>query len=473
MKASVTLGRPFGITIGAHWSLFAFGLLAAWSLASGFESGLPGYGTATYWAVSVAVVVLFFGGLIIHELAHALVARRHGLEVETITLWILGGMATALEGPGHGQGGAADRGRRTAGQPRCGVAHVRRGSRRVGPHRCPRADLRSGAGWPSPPPCSPCSTCCRLARWTAAASSPPSSGCARRTRREPPMAAAQVSTVVGWLLVAAGAWLLFAFGRVQRRVVRAHRLDRGRRLDRRSPARPLAHRAARPALPRRDGAAAAEHPGGDDRPRPRARPGQRGAGAAARREGCGWRRRRRAVDLRCQPGRLHPPGHPGRRSGQAAGRDGRRRPGRRRERGALRRRAAVAGARAGRRRHASSARSVRTSCRAGPPTTTSPVGRRRAAPGRRATVPVPLTTTRRAVTPGSTATRTASRRARRCPRRGPRTGSRRDRPGRQAATRLGGRRRPPMWRSQFRLTDGKMWPPGVPVAPRRTILAVT
>ena len=99
MKASVTLGRPFGITIGAHWSLFAFGLLAAWSLASGFETGLPGYGTATYWAVGVAVVVLFFGGLIIHELAHALVARAHGLEVETITLWILGGMAMLSKDP--------------------------------------------------------------------------------------------------------------------------------------------------------------------------------------------------------------------------------------------------------------------------------------------------------------------------------------------------------------------------------------
>ena len=30
MKASVTLGRPFGITIGAHWSLFVFGLLAVY-----------------------------------------------------------------------------------------------------------------------------------------------------------------------------------------------------------------------------------------------------------------------------------------------------------------------------------------------------------------------------------------------------------------------------------------------------------
>jgi len=93
MKPSFTLGRPFGINVGAHWSLLAFGLLAMWTLAGSFSTALPGYGDSTYWVTAGLVVVLFIGGLVVHELAHALVARRHGIEVEGITLWILGGLA--------------------------------------------------------------------------------------------------------------------------------------------------------------------------------------------------------------------------------------------------------------------------------------------------------------------------------------------------------------------------------------------
>jgi Zn-dependent protease len=99
MKPSFTLGRPFGINVGAHWSLLAFGLLAMWTLAGSFSTALPGYGDSTYWVTAGLVVVLFIGGLVVHELAHALVARRHGIEVEGITLWILGGLAKLSREP--------------------------------------------------------------------------------------------------------------------------------------------------------------------------------------------------------------------------------------------------------------------------------------------------------------------------------------------------------------------------------------
>jgi Zn-dependent protease len=99
MKASFTLGRPFGINVGAHWSLLAFGLLAMWTLAEGFAGSLPGYASSTYWVTAGFVVVLFVAGLVVHELAHALVARRKGIEVEGITLWILGGLARLSSEP--------------------------------------------------------------------------------------------------------------------------------------------------------------------------------------------------------------------------------------------------------------------------------------------------------------------------------------------------------------------------------------
>jgi Zn-dependent protease len=99
MRSSFTLGRPFGIEVGAHWSLLAFAALGAWSLSGALELAHPGYASSTYWTTSAVIVGLFLAGVVVHELAHALVARRHGIEVERITLWILGGMAQLSKEP--------------------------------------------------------------------------------------------------------------------------------------------------------------------------------------------------------------------------------------------------------------------------------------------------------------------------------------------------------------------------------------
>ena len=370
MKASVTLGRPFGITVGAHWSLFAFGLLAAWSLASGFEAGLPGYGTGH-----------LLGGRrrgrravlrrADHPRAgprprrapprprgrdhHALDPRRHG---------------HAVEGPRLGQGRAADRGRRPAGQLRRRAADVRWRRRRGGPDGCTRPDLRARVAGASPPPCWPSSTCCRPARWTAAASSPPSSGCARRTRRgrrwPPPRcrrsSAGCWSAPACWLLFAFGAfsgvwfaligWIVIAASTADRRLALWRTALRGLRFrDVMGPPPP----SIPAAMTVRDLVLGA---------------GRRGARAAARRQGRRRRRRRRAVDLRRQPGRLHPSGHPGRRSGQAA----RRLRGRRAPTTTSARPSAVASLRLPVLVQAGDGSVVGqvapTSCRAGPPTTT-------------------------------------------------------------------------------------------------------
>jgi Zn-dependent protease len=94
VNASLSLGRIAGIRIGVNWSwLIAFALIA-WSLAvTVFPSQNPGLSDAAYLAMALVATVLFFVSLLAHELGHAFTARREGMEIEGITLWLFGGVA--------------------------------------------------------------------------------------------------------------------------------------------------------------------------------------------------------------------------------------------------------------------------------------------------------------------------------------------------------------------------------------------
>jgi Zn-dependent protease/CBS domain-containing protein len=88
------LGRIAGIRVALHWSWLAVFALVAWTLATSvFPSWNPGLGDATYWAMAAVAAVLFFASILLHELGHALQARREGLEIDGITLWLFGGVA--------------------------------------------------------------------------------------------------------------------------------------------------------------------------------------------------------------------------------------------------------------------------------------------------------------------------------------------------------------------------------------------
>ncbi|HEU4481104.1 MAG TPA: site-2 protease family protein, partial [Actinomycetota bacterium] len=94
MTSTFTFIRVRGIPIGAHWTwLFVFGLVV-WSLTSSlFPGAYPGLADGTYLAMGVAAGVLFFVSVLLHELGHALQAVRDDMEIEGITLWLLGGVA--------------------------------------------------------------------------------------------------------------------------------------------------------------------------------------------------------------------------------------------------------------------------------------------------------------------------------------------------------------------------------------------
>ena len=89
------LGRIFGIPIYAHYSWLPVFPFYAWAIASGLlPRQAPDLSTAQYWLLGVLTTLLLFVSVLVHELAHALMARAEGLGTGNITLYMFGGLAT-------------------------------------------------------------------------------------------------------------------------------------------------------------------------------------------------------------------------------------------------------------------------------------------------------------------------------------------------------------------------------------------
>ncbi|WP_019813290.1 site-2 protease family protein [Saccharomonospora saliphila] len=94
MRSTVPLGTLAGVRVGVHWSVL--GILAVLVVALGTARWpllVPGYPTGAYVGAALVAALLFLLSLLAHELSHAVVARRNGIEVDEITLWLLGGIA--------------------------------------------------------------------------------------------------------------------------------------------------------------------------------------------------------------------------------------------------------------------------------------------------------------------------------------------------------------------------------------------
>ncbi|GHE14983.1 site-2 protease family protein [Streptomyces alanosinicus] len=98
MDETLSLGRIAGVRVGLHWSVLVIVALVTVALANGrFPAAHPGHSPFAYWALAVLTALVFLVSLLAHELAHAVVARRDGVQVEGITLGMLGG-AVRLRG---------------------------------------------------------------------------------------------------------------------------------------------------------------------------------------------------------------------------------------------------------------------------------------------------------------------------------------------------------------------------------------
>jgi Zn-dependent protease len=80
--------------VGVHWSVAVIFALVAWELADiTFPDRYGGGVHPIYWVAAVVAATLFFVSLLAHEASHAVVARRRGVGVRSITLWLFGGVA--------------------------------------------------------------------------------------------------------------------------------------------------------------------------------------------------------------------------------------------------------------------------------------------------------------------------------------------------------------------------------------------
>jgi len=102
LKGAWKIGNIMGIPIRVHFSwLIVFGLIT-WMLSSRyFPQVTPDLPIASYWVKGALAALLLFASVAFHELAHSYVAQKYSLAIESITLFIFGGVAQLKGDPPH------------------------------------------------------------------------------------------------------------------------------------------------------------------------------------------------------------------------------------------------------------------------------------------------------------------------------------------------------------------------------------
>ena len=94
MTSTFRLGSVAGIPVGFHYSHFVLLALVTWRISSGFlADGYPDWSPWVYWTTGALAGGLLSVSILVHELAHSLVARKRGIVVYGIVWFILGGVS--------------------------------------------------------------------------------------------------------------------------------------------------------------------------------------------------------------------------------------------------------------------------------------------------------------------------------------------------------------------------------------------
>jgi Zn-dependent protease len=99
-KTRISLGKVFGIPVRIDISWLIILVWVTWSFAGGyFLQRYPQWSGGLRWTVGILASLLFFGSVLLHELGHAVLARKLGMPVKDITLFVFGGVAEIGEEP--------------------------------------------------------------------------------------------------------------------------------------------------------------------------------------------------------------------------------------------------------------------------------------------------------------------------------------------------------------------------------------
>ena len=93
MKPGWQVGSIFGIPLLIDTSWFIILALFTWSYGLSLQQQ-PGYDPVTAWVTGFVLSLALFGSVLLHELGHSLVARSQGIKVNSITLFLFGGVAS-------------------------------------------------------------------------------------------------------------------------------------------------------------------------------------------------------------------------------------------------------------------------------------------------------------------------------------------------------------------------------------------
>lgn len=97
---SIKLFTLFGFTVKIDISWLVILVLVVWSLGAGvFPEKYPNLSTTVHWLMGIAAALGLFASIVFHELWHSLIARRFGLQMKGITLFIFGGVAEMGDQP--------------------------------------------------------------------------------------------------------------------------------------------------------------------------------------------------------------------------------------------------------------------------------------------------------------------------------------------------------------------------------------
>jgi Zn-dependent protease len=98
MQGSFKVSTIVGIEIRLHYTWLLALLLIAWSLSSGYFP-MAGESPVADWVLGILAALLLFISVLLHELGHSLVATLRGIRVDSITLFIFGGVSNITREP--------------------------------------------------------------------------------------------------------------------------------------------------------------------------------------------------------------------------------------------------------------------------------------------------------------------------------------------------------------------------------------